>query len=87
MARRLAGIVTAIGCWSIGAVLLAGAAGFLFAAVVHPTGSDGWVFAAAGTMVLTLAGTGSIAVGWWLASARIPPRRETVIDDDDMWIG
>jgi hypothetical protein len=87
MARRLASIVTAIGCWTIGAVLLAGAAGFLFAAVVHPTGSDGWVFAALGTMVFMLAGTGAIAVGWWLASPEIPTQREPVIDDDAMWIG
>jgi hypothetical protein len=87
MARRLASIVTAIGCWTIGAVLLAGAAGFLFAAVVHPAGSDGWVIAAAGMMVLTLAGTGSIAVGWWLASPGTPTQREPAIDDDAMWIG
>lgn len=87
MARRLGGIVTAIGSWSIGTLLLAGAAAFLFAASLHPTGSDGWVVAAAGTVVLALAGTGFVGIGWWLASAGFAAPREAGPDDDAMWRG
>ena len=87
MARRVAGIVTAIGLWSMGAVLLVGAAGFLFAAVLHRAGSDGWVFATAGTVALSIAAAPCLAAGWWLASVGHPARSAPMPDDDAMWIG
>ena len=87
MARRIAGIVTAIGLWSVGALLLVGAAGFLFAAVLHRAGSDGWVIATAGAILLSTAGTASVGIGWWLASAGDPSPPSPTPDDDAMWIG
>lgn len=87
MARRVAGIVTAIGLWSVGALLLVGAAGFLFAAVVHRAGSDGWVIATAGAIVLSTAGTASVWIGWWFAAAGGQPPRTPAPDDDAMWVG
>lgn len=87
MARRVAGILTTIGLWSMGAVLLIGAAGFLFAAVLHRVGSDGWVIATAGTVVLSLAGTTCLGLGSWLAWIAEPSRRRTSMPNDDaMWI-
>ena len=85
MARRVAGIVTAIGFWSIGAMLLVGAAGALFAATLHRPGSDGWLIATLGTGVLSLAGGASLGIGWWLAVPRSPSGRPPV-SDDEMWI-
>ena len=85
MARRLAGIVTAIGFWSIGSMLLVGAAGFLFAATLHSPGSDGWLIATVGTVALSLAGGTSLGIGWWLAVPRSPSGRAPV-SDDEMWI-
>ena len=84
MARRVAGIVTAIGFWSIGSILLVGAAGFLFAATLHSPGSDGWLIATVGTVVLSLAGGTSLGVGWWLAAPRSASGRPQV-SDDEMW--
>jgi hypothetical protein len=85
MARRLAGIVWAIGFWSIGTVLLVGAAGFLFAVTLHRPGSDGWLIATLGTVVLSLAGGTSLGIGWWLAVPGSPSSRAPV-SDDEMWI-
>ena len=87
MARRVAGIVTAIGLWSVGALLLVGAACSLFAAVLHHVGSDGWVIATASTFMLSAAGAASLGIGWRLASAGHPSRRAPMPDDDAMWIG
>ncbi len=85
MARRLAGIVWAIGFWSIGTMLLVGAAGFLFAVTLHRPGSDGWLIATLGTAVLSLAGGTSLGIGWWLA---VPgsPSSPAPVSDDEMWI-
>lgn len=85
MARRLAGIVTAIGFWSIGTMLLVGAAGFLFAATLHRPCSDGWLIATVGTAVLSLAGGMSLVIGWWLAVPGSPSGRAPA-SDDEMWI-
>jgi hypothetical protein len=90
MARRVAGIVTAIGFWSIGTMLLVGAAGFLFAAALHRAGSDGWLIATVGTVALSVTGGVSLAIGWWLATYRSPVSRSGAgpvpASDDEMWI-
>lgn len=91
MFRRCIAIVAALAAWAVGGILLAGCAGFLFSAVMHPFATSGWVTSAWFVLGLGAPGALIVGTGCWLASRVWSPRRDaTVIDDglvhdDAMW--
>ena len=89
MARRIATLISAVMLWILAALLLAGSAGFLFAALVHPLGSEGWRTSATVGAGLILAGALVTGIGAWVvgAGAGHAPDDTTSLDHDTMWLG
>ena len=87
MSRRFLAIIVALSFWCAGGLLLSGSAGFLFAAMVHRIGTDGWFMSTLGAIGLAGSGSFIVGVGCWLTS-RVwnPPRRELLASDDTMWL-
>ena len=87
MTRRFLAFMVAVGFWCAGGLLLSGSAGFLFSAVLHRIGTDGWFMSALGALVLGGSGSFMLGIGGWLTyRAWNPPRRECLASDDGMWL-
>lgn len=84
--------MAALAAWSVGGLMLAGCAGFLFSAVIHPFASSGWITSALFAFGLGAAGVLIAGMGGWLAfRVGAPTHDGAVVDgllvsDDAMWL-
>lgn len=87
MTRRCLTITTTFGLWCVGGLLLSGSAAFLFSAMLHRFGTDGWFMSTFCALGLGGAGSLAVGIGWWLTHrARGPAQDEAFISDDAMWL-
>ena len=86
MSRRFLAIMVALSFWCAGGLLLSGSAGFLFSALLHRFGTDGWFMSTLCAIGLACSGSFIVGVGCWITS-RVwnPPRHELLASDDAMW--
>lgn len=87
MARRLVTISISIALWVTGALLLVGSAGFLFTAVLHRIGSEGWAMSAMLALGLGAAGALTGGLGGWLVSSGWGATNDEEDLNDTMWLG
>ena len=78
--------MTALAFWCVGGLLLSGSAAFLFSAVLHRFGTDGWFTSTLGALGLGVSGSAMVGIGCWLTYlAWSPSHDEVLIGDDAMW--
>lgn len=92
MIRRCIAIVSALAAWSVGGLLLAGCAGFLFTTLIHPFATGGWMTSALLAFGLGASGVLIAGIGCWITyHVWTPEHDEAVVDpllvsDDSMWL-
>jgi len=86
MARRWFAISLATWLWVLGGLSLLVSAAFLFTAIVHHAGSDGWLTSMVLAAVFAAVGASAGATGAWLVTSGWFDREEHAEPDDEaMW--